>query len=387
MKKNICFYTGSRSEYGIFSTLIKKFKEKKKFNINVALSGTHFSKKYGNSFTEVKRDKIQFDKLKINLTSEKYLSIQKQMSVLMIKFSKYLVKKKINFLFVLGDRFDLVPVVYAAVMNRIPVCHLHGGEITSGIIDDYIRHSVTKLSNFHFVSNIKYKKRLTQMGENPKNVFLVGSTSIDKIKNMQFYNKSELSNKFKIKLGNKIILITFQPLSLKKKNSKKEILSLLRVIKEFKSYDVIFTFPNFDLGSEFIIKQIKKVKKQNKNIFYFKTLGQKNYLSFAKISKVVVGNSSSGIIEIPYLGIPVVNVGERQRGRVKHSSIINCNTNTKEIKKSILFAIKNHEKIKKKSIRNKIYGNGLTSQKIYKIFCDYILKQKSIEKKFFDIKN
>ncbi len=387
MKKNICFYSGSRSEYGIFSALIKKFKEKKKFNINVALSGTHFSKKYGNSFTEVKRDKILFDKLKINLKSEKYLSIQKQMSVLMIKFSKYLIKKKINFLFVLGDRFDLIPVVYAAVMKGIPVCHLHGGEITSGIIDDYIRHSVTKLSNFHFVSNIKYRKRLTQMGEDPKNVFLVGSTSIDKIKNMEFYNKSELSNKFNIKLGNNIILITFQPLSIKKRNSKKEILSLLRVIKEFKSYNVIFTFPNFDLGSEFIIKQIKKIKKQNKNIFYFKTLGQKNYLSFAKISKVVVGNSSSGIIEIPYLGIPVVNVGERQRGRVKHSSIINCNTNPKEIKKSILFAIQNHEKIKKKSIRNKIYGNGLTSQKIYKIFCDNILKQKSIEKKFFDIKN
>jgi len=280
----------------------------------------------------------------------------------------------------------LIPVVYSAVLKGIPVCHLHGGELTSGIVDDYVRHSVTKLSDFHFTSNHIYKKRIEQMGENPKFVFSVGSTSIDKIKNMKFYSKKFLQKKFKIKFKKDVLLITYQPLSLKIESSKKEISALINAIKGFNNYTIIFTFPNFDVGSNFVIDKIKKLKKENNNIYFYKSLGHKNYLSLANISSAVVGNSSSGIIEIPYLGIPVVNIGERQNGRVKHNSIINCKTNSKEIKNSIIKAIKNTKKIKIKTKKNKIYGKGNSSKKIFKIFNNKIVKIKNkYEKKFIDL--
>jgi GDP/UDP-N,N'-diacetylbacillosamine 2-epimerase (hydrolysing) len=203
---------------------------------------------------------------------------------------------------------------------------------------------------------------------------------------MKFYSKKFLQKKFKIKFKKDVLLITYQPLSLKIESSKKEISALINAIKGLNNYTIIFTFPNFDVGSNFVIDKIKKLKKENNNIYFYKSLGHKNYLSLANISSAVVGNSSSGIIEIPYLGIPVVNIGERQNGRVKHNSIINCKTNSKEIKNSIIKAIKNTKKIKIKTKKNKIYGKGNSSKKIFKIFNNKIIKIKNkYEKKFIDL--
>ena len=384
-KINVCFYSGSRSEYGILSSLISEFAKNKKINTHLVLSGTHFDSKFGSSYKEVKKENTSYEKIKLNLKSESFLTVTNSMGTLFKKISFYFAKKKIDYLFILGDRYDLIPVAYSALLKQISICHIHGGELTSGIIDDYVRHSVTKLSNFHFVSNLNYKKRIEQMGENPKHVFSVGSTSIDKIKNMTFHNKEFLEKKLRIKFKKNILLVTYQPLSLKIKQSKKEVTSLLDALKTFKNYTIIFTFPNFDIGSDFIINKINDVEKKYDNIFTYKSLGQKNYISLANICSAVIGNSSSGIIEIPYLGIPVVNIGERQNGRIKHPNIINCNANKKQIKISIQKAINNRIKIKIESKKNKIYGKGDSSKKIIKIFEEKIIKwKKNYNKQFFD---
>lgn len=382
---NILFYSGSRSEYGILKYLIKPLQEEKTFNTKLLLSGTHFSGKFGNTFSEVATDGVKFDKILNNSSSDSYLDLNKSLAMLQKKISKYLDKKKFDIIFLLGDRIDLLPVASSALLKGIKICHLHGGELTMHLIDEYVRHAITKLSNFHFVANKKYKKRVVQMGENPKNVFNVGSLAVDGISKMKFLNKKFLGEKFKINLSKNFFIITYQPLSLNQNKSKEEFNFLINALLKYKHHNLIFTFPNLDLGSQYIIGKLKSLKKKYDNIHIFKSLGHLNYISLARYSSLVIGNSSSGIIEIPFLGIPVINIGTRQYGREKNKNILNIsNINKKSLSRAIAFAIQNKNKIYKLSHRNKTYGTGNAVNKII-----YILKNKinfkQDSKIFYDI--
>lgn len=384
-KKKILIYSGSRSDYGILKYLIFELKKEKFFDTKIILSGSHFNKKFGYTFKEVKRDKIKFFKINSGFDSDDYLKINKSLALLQFKISKFFIKNKADYLIVLGDRLDLMSVVYPAILNGIKVCHIHGGELTYKIIDEYIRHAITKLSDYHFVSNEKYRKRVIQMGEDKNKVYNVGSLSIDGINKMIFLDKSNLEKDLKIDLGRKFFIITYQPLSVDLDSSIKHFDYLLKALKFFKNFTLIFTFPNIDFGSEEIIKRLKIIKKKNKNIKIFKSLGHHKYISLARHASAIIGNSSSGIIEIPYLGVPVINIGDRQNGREKNNQIINL---TKPSVKLIINSIKKSQRFKnkiyKKSYKNKVYGSGNTAIQIVKILKKISISKKKYFKKFFD---
>tara|TARA_B100000886_G_scaffold192173_2_gene132344 strand:- start:2150 stop:3310 length:1161 start_codon:yes stop_codon:yes gene_type:complete len=384
MKKNkILIYSGSRSDYSFLKYLIPEFK-KEKIKFTLLLSGTHFSKKYGYTYKEVKNDNIKYDKLKCKFESDDFLKLNVSLSNLQIEFSKYLKKKKIDYLIILGDRIDLIPIAYASLLKGIKICHLHGGELTKYLVDDHIRHSVTKMSNYHFVSNINYKRRVNQLGENPSNIFNVGSLAIDGILKMKFLKKDELKENLKIHLDNPFFLITYQPLSMYPKLSEKEFNILLKSLISFKKFDLIFTFPNIDIGSDKIINKLFKYKKKYKNIFVFKSLGHLRYISLAKFASAIIGNSSSGIIELPFLGLPIINIGSRQDGRIKDPNIINLKKiSHNKLKNNLRWVIKNEKKIFTNSFRNNFYGRGNTAKKIIKIFKKKIFKDNKY-KEFFD---
>jgi GDP/UDP-N,N'-diacetylbacillosamine 2-epimerase (hydrolysing) len=386
MKKKILIYSGSRSEYGILKYLIFGLNKQNNFTTKLLLSGTHFSSKYGKTYNEAISDNISFDKLDCKFSSDNFLKLNKSLSRLHQGFSKYINKRSFDYLFILGDRMDLIPVALVALIKGIIVCHIHGGEVTKYLVDDYIRHAVTKFSDVHFVSTEKYKKRIIQLGENPKKIFNVGSLAIDGISKMKFKKKNELEKLLNVSLTKKFFLITYQPLSLNLSVSIKEFNILINSLLKFKNHNLIFTFPNIDIGSDKIIKLLQNLKNKKKNIFIFKSLGHLNYISLARYASAVVGNSSSGIIEIPYLGTPVVNIGSRQSGREKHKMIINIekinlNILTKKLRELTLCK----KKIYKYMYQNNLYGKGDAVKKIINILNKDNIKSSKKLKKFYDI--
>ena len=284
----------------------------------------------------------------------------------------------------MGDRFEILSLAVSAVFKKIPIAHISGGELTEASMDDSIRHSLTKFAHFHFVANDVYKRRVIQLGENPKNVFITGGTGIDNIKNINFYSKEELEKLLSFKFKKFNFIVTYLPVTYldKKKTHKDEIKNILLALLTFKESNIFVTYPNIDDGSNDIIKEIREMKKKNKNIKIFVNLGKKFYLSILKKFDCVVGNSSSGITEAPTIGIPTINIGNRQKGRLKSQSIIDCKANKFRI-------IQKLKKVLSKKFRSKIqnqktfYGNGNASKKIVKII-EKINLNNSLNKKFYD---
>lgn len=385
MKKKILVFTASRSEYGILRSIIFNLSKIKNIELSIMASGSHLSSYFGNTISEIKKDGFK-NVIKIKTFDKKIEkeSISETISIGIKKISKYLAKKKPDLILVVGDRHELFSICISGLLNNIPVAHIHGGENTNYVTDDYIRHSVTKLSSFHFASNETYRKRIIQMGEKPKNVILSGSPSIDIIKKTNFLSKRELEVSLNINLKKKIFLVTYQPVTLDKKKSKYEINNLLISLSNFPNHIIIFTLPNHDRYSDLIINKIKSYCKNKANFFYFKSLGHLKYLSLMKVSELVIGNSSSGIIEAPYLNVPTVNIGQRQEGRLMGRSILSCNSN----KMIIISTIKKALIIKKNKrvFLKKLYGNGDASKKISNFISKLRLKEFKLGKKFNDIK-
>ena len=385
MKKKILVFTASRSEYGILRSIIFNMSKIKNIELSIMASGSHLSSYFGNTISEIKKDGFK-NIIKIKTFDKKIekKSISETISIGIKKISKYLAKKKPDLILVVGDRHELFSICISGLLNNIPVAHIHGGENTNYVIDDYIRHSVTKLSSFHFASNETYRKRIIQMGENPKNVILSGSPSIDIIKKTNFLSKKELEVSLNINLKKKIFLVTYQPVTLDKKKSKYEINNLLISLSNFPNHIIIFTLPNHDIYSDLIINKIKFYCKNKANFFYFKSLGHLKYLSLMKVSELVIGNSSSGIIEAPYLNVPTVNIGQRQEGRLMGRSILTCNSNKmiiiSTIKKALIL------KKNKRVFLKKLYGDGDASKKISNFIAKLRLKEFKLGKKFNDIK-
>lgn len=376
----ILYVSSSRADYGLLRRLII---ETQKINQNTYLmvTGSHLSQEFGETFFEIRKDKIKkIIKKKIldNKFKEKEISGYLEKS---IKATYQTIQKiKPDTLVILGDRYELLGSAIAATMSRIPITHLHGGEITSGAYDDSIRHSISKLSHLHFPVHEKYKKRLIQMGEDPTTIFNYGALGAHSIKNLRYTNKVDLEKKLNINLNKKIFLITFHPTTLEKRKSKYHIFNLLNALDKFKDEILIFTSSNFDHENKIIKREILNFVKKNRNTFFFSSLGHLNYISLMKISSVVIGNSSSGILETPTLGIPTVNIGNRQDGRIISKNIVNSKYEAVHIVKNIKKAL-SFNKTKLSKIGSPFYKKD-TPKKIAKKIVNFKF---NLKKKFVDL--
>ena len=384
-KKTIYIVTGSRADYGLLKNLITKINKSNKFELTLIVTGQHLSKKYGNTYKEIKSDfgkSIKFIDIKVN--NSEVNSILKSISIGITKVGKYFASKKPDLLIILGDRYEMLSFAVAALFNKVIIAHIHGGELTQGSIDDTIRHTISKFSNYHFVATKPYKKRVIQLGENPKKVFLVGGLGSENVKNISYLDKKVLEKNLNIKFKKNNFLITFNSFLDDKISVKVAIRNMFKALNKFKNTNYIFTFPNSDLESNNIIKMIINFSKKNKNAYCFKSLGVQRYLSCMKICNVVVGNSSSGILEAPSLKTPTINIGNRQNGRIKAKSVIDCNYSSLGIQKAIKKALSKKFQKKIKNIKNPYYKKN-TSIKIMNII-EQILKNKITIKKFYDIR-
>lgn len=382
-KKKICIITSGRADYGLLKNLIKKINTSKKIINHLSVTGTHLSLKHGNTFNEILSDKLKINsRIKIFENDDTDFGISKSFSIGVIKFSKLFKKIKPNLILVLGDKFEIFSSVIAATFNRIPVAHIYGGEETTGAIDNSIRNSITKMSHIHFTATKRYQKRIIQMGENPKFIFNVGAMGIEDFKNIKFRSKKYFKKNYNINFEKKTVLICFHPVTLEPNTEKYYIKNILFSLKYLKNINIVFTSPNADHGYKQIDNEIKKFSKNKKNCFYIKSFGRTDFLSCLKLSNLIIGNSSSGIIEAPSFKTITINIGDRQKGRVKSKSVINCNTSAKSIKKLLNKYLNKRFEPKKDFYYNEHFKKD-SSKKILKVL-ENINTKNLIKKPFFE---
>ena len=322
--KKIIYLTTSRSDYDLIKPLII---QNKRTNKILLITGSHLEKKFGNTISQIKQDKLNVNKIiKIDIqTKNRQYMINNSIAIGLNKFSKSLIKEKPDLVIILGDRFEALSFAIACYTLKYPIAHLHGGEITKGSLDNGFRNSITKMSRLHFVSNFKHKIRLINMGEKKQDIYDFGSLGVENALKIKLKNKSEIQKKLKFTMMKNNLLVCFHPNTTfrDKKKIKKEFSDLISALRKFKEIYYIFTSPNNDPGGLEIMHEIKKFVKKNKNAIYFPNLGQKYFFSILKQSDGMIGNSSSGIIECPAYKKGSINIGDRQLGRLKSSSVIN----------------------------------------------------------------
>ena len=373
--KKILFISSSRADYGLLRDVIIQTQKMNK-NTFLLVTGSHLSSSFGNTIFEIKNDKIK-NIIKKKLLENKFndLSISKYVSKSINLTAEAIIKKKPNVVVILGDRYELLGSAIAAMTFRIPIAHIHGGEVTYGAYDDSIRHSLTKLSHLHFPIHDKYKKRLIQLGEHPSTIFNYGGLGAHSISEMKLLKTSQLEKKLKISLSNKIVLVTFHPVTLEKNKSKFQIKNLIKFLNTLKDMTIIITSPNFDNENDILKKEFLKFQKK-KGVYFFNSLGNKAYISLMKIAYFVIGNSSSGVLETPSFGTPTINIGNRQKGRIISKNIINSDYDYKSLYKAF-------QKMKKKQkITNNPFLKKGTPTRIAKKILNFKYK---IKKKFYDI--
>ena len=383
--KKIVFFSGSRAELDLTTPVVKflKIKNKKKFKIFFILSGTHLSKYYGNSEKLIKNDLTIYKKIKLNLKDSSINGITLNFERLFSKFRKILTKLKPDLVFLVGDRYETLCLSLVSKLLNIKILHLHGGEKTEGSTDDVWRHVISKLSDFHSVISPNYKKRLIQLGEQPKNIFNFGSIGSDNIKK-SFKENKKILEKSKYLSFDKKLLITYNSLSNNIKEGRRELKSILSSLSSFKKFGIFFTLPNHDLDANFLKEKIKEFCHKNTNAFYADYLGKERFIYYLKQSDLFIGNSSSGIIEAPVARVPTLNIGYRQKGRVFAPSIFRCSNNKKAIVKKINFILKLKQK---KKIRYKdIFYKKNTIKKITDLISKILNNKILSNKNFYDLK-
>ncbi len=387
MKKIISILTATRAEFGLLKPLISKLNLTEDFEVKIVVTGAHLSPEFGLTYREIENsDFIIDEKIEILLSSDTSSAISKSMGLAMISFADYFSRIKPDMLIVLGDRYETLAVVMTAMNQSIPVTHLHGGEITEGAVDDAIRHAITKLSYLHFTSTEEYRNRVIQLGEMPERVFNVGAIGIENILNEKLLTKNELLNSLNITDTKDYAVVTFHPVTLENGSAEIQSIELLEALKEYKNLNFIVTKANADKDGRVINELIDKYAKENDNIFGFTSLGVVRYLSSLKYCKMVIGNSSSGLIEAPSFNVPTINIGDRQRGRLQATSIINCEPLKAEVIIAIETALSNDFVEVAQGTKNP-YGDGKTTDKIIAELKKYLLNNEiDLKKKFYDIR-
>ena len=324
--RKVCVVTGSRAEYGLLRWVMQGIKESSKLKLQVIATGMHLSPEFGLTYRDIEGDGFQIDRrVEMLLSSDTPVGITKSMGLGLCGFADALAELKPDMLLVLGDRYEIFSAAAAAMIARIPIAHLHGGEATEGLIDESIRHSLTKMSHLHFVAAEEYRQRVIQLGEDPERVFLVGGLGIDSILKLDLLDRSDLETALDFRLGPRNLLVTFHPVTLEKNTAAMQMAELLSVLENLQDTHVIFTMPNADTEGRIMFRMINEfVCRHSHAAKAFTTLGQRRYFSCIRYVDGVVGNSSSGLAEVPSFRKGTINIGDRQRGRLKAESVIDC---------------------------------------------------------------
>lgn len=384
-KRKIAVITGSRAEYGLLYWIIKMIQDDPKLELQLIVTGMHLSSRFGLTVKQIEKDRFPIaEKVKIPLSLDTEEAIAISMGLGMAGFAKAYSRLKPDIIVVLGDRFEIHAAVSAAVPFRIPVAHIHGGESTEGVFDEQLRHAITKMSHIHFASASLYRQRIIQMGENPEFVFCYGTPAIDNIKRLKFLDRAELSGALGIPYNKKLGVVTYHPVTLESGTSASQIEELLKAIKNINNIHWVFTFSNADTGGKIIIEKIKRyVSKNPERATLRGSLGQQKYLSLLKNASLIVGNSSSGLLEAPSLLLPVVNIGDRQKGRMRPTNVIDVKRcKNQSISKAIRKALSARFRRSLKGLKNP-YGRGGVSEKIVEKLKNIPLTEEIVKKKFF----
>lgn len=375
----IAVVTSTRAEYGILTPLIRKIRDDNELELNLIVTGTHLSKKFGNTQQYIINDGFEIKrKIKIleNKNTPYYVSLTVSNAVK--KFAAYFRDEKPNAVIVLGDRTEILGVCVSAMIEGVPIIHLHGGELTEGAVDDCVRHAITKMSYLHFPAAEVYRNRIIQLGESPDRVYNVGSLGVENILNVPLMSKEEICKDIGIN-SEKYVVMTFHPVTLEYGAERSQIREVINAIDKRKDFFYLITMANADAGGDIVNKMFSDYSKTVNNVKLVTSLGMKRYLSAVKHCEFVLGNSSSGIIEAPALGVPTVNIGDRQKGRLMAESVVNCPTS----EGAILDAIKIAEHMEHKPIL--LFGDGNTSDKIVSIIKEKIKTKMDLKKKFYDV--
>ena len=384
--RKIAVVTGTRAEYGLLYWIIKGIHEDPELELQLIVTGMHLSPEFGLTVKEIEKDGFPIvERVEMLLSSDTETAIATSMGLGMIGFAKAYERLKPDILVVLGDRFEILSAVAAATPFRLPVAHIHGGEVTEGVMDDLFRHAITKMSHIHFTATDEYKKKVIQMGELPENVFCLGAPGLDNIYKLDLIDKEELYQELGLPFETKVGVVTYHPVTLEKGTAELQISELLQALRSFPDIYWVFTLPNADTGGRIIAKLINDFAGNNPDKGkVFASLGCVRYLSLLKHASVMVGNSSSGIIEAPSFELPVVNVGDRQRGRVRGQNVIDVHCKRADIIEAIKKVISLEFKTALKGMKNP-YGEGRGSEKILEKLKTIPLSDRLIKKRFHEV--
>jgi GDP/UDP-N,N'-diacetylbacillosamine 2-epimerase (hydrolysing) len=384
MRRKICVFTGTRADYGLLRWVMQDIALAPDLDLQIIVTGMHLSPEFGLTWREIEKDGYEINrKVEMLTSSDTPVGITKSMGLGMIGFSDALAELDPDLVVLLGDRFEIFAAATAAMVARIPVAHIHGGEVTEGVIDEAIRHSISKMSHLHFVASEEYRQRVIQLGESPERVFMVGGVGIDNIMQLKLLDRASLEESLDWSLGMKSLIITFHPVTLEKATAQEQMSELLEALSELQDTRLIFTLPNADTDGRILIDQIEDFVSCNDNAKVYKSLGQLRYLSCIAHVDGVVGNSSSGLLEVPSFCKGTINIGDRQRGRLQAASIINCLPQRGEIRAALkhLYSPVFQETLAK--VRNP-YGEGGASEKIVETIRTYNLDN-LLKKRFYDL--
>ena len=384
--KKVCVVTGTRAEYGLLKPIIEKVHQSEELTLQLVVTGMHLSPEFGLTYKEIEKDGYPIcTKIEMLLSSDTTVGITKSMGVALMGFADCFEQQRPDILIVLGDRYEIFMAVSAAMIARIPIAHIHGGELTEGLIDEAIRHSITKMSQLHFTTTEEDRNRVIQLGEQPSRVYNVGALGVENIKNIKLLEKAELEKQLEFTFSDKTILVTYHPVTLENATSKEQFENVLNVLEKHKELKIIFTKSNSDTDGRIINQMIDEFAKVNpERCVVFTSMGQLRYLSALQFCTAVMGNSSSGIIEVPSFGIPTINIGERQRGRVCAETVINCGNGTEEIEEALQQALSVEFRNAIRYCKNPYEGEN-TSEKIIEIVKHSLNQGIEVKKKFYDM--
>jgi GDP/UDP-N,N'-diacetylbacillosamine 2-epimerase (hydrolysing) len=384
MTRKICVITGTRAEYGLLRWVMQGVKDDTELTLQTIATGTHLSPEFGLTYHEIESDGFQIDrKVEMLTSSDTSVGTAKSMGLGVIGFADALNELKPDLIVVLGDRFEVFAAVSAALVARIPVAHLHGGESTEGAFDEALRHSITKMSQLHFVAAEPYRQRVIQLGEHPDRVFLVGGLGIDNIKRLKLLDRPALETSLDFKLGSKNLLVTFHPVTLETATAAVQMAELLAALDACPDTHLIFTLPNADTNSRALIRMVQQFVAQRANAGAYTSLGQLRYLSCISQVDGVVGNSSSGLAEVPSFRKGTINIGDRQRGRLHAESVINCEPTQSSITSALAQLYSADFQTRLRKVTNP-YGEGGASEKVVNTLKRYPLGG-IVKKTFYDL--
>ena len=384
MKRKICVVTGTRADYGLLLPVILAIENSEVLDLQLVVTGAHLSPEFGSTYREIEHNGFRIDrKVEMLISSDTAVAVSKSVGLAIIGFADALEDLRPDILLLLGDRYELLAAASAATIANIPIAHLHGGETTEGAFDEAIRHSITKMAHLHFVAAAPYRNRVIQLGEQPDKVFCVGASGIDNIMQMPLLNLNELEDALKCKLGNFSFLVTFHPVTLENSTAEIQMQQLLAALDKAKPSCLIFTMPNADTNGRVLFRQIRDYTQERKYAHVYTSLGQRLYLSCLSHISIVIGNSSSGLVEAPSFKLPTINIGDRQKGRLRATSVIDCAPNTADILNAITIS-QSPEFQGKLELTINPYGEGNSSARIVEVL-ENIQLEDILKKKFYDL--